>query len=331
MSFLTATAITKSIHGYPALKNIHFVQQKGQRLAIAGETGSGKSTLLKIIAGWIPPDEGEVWFEGERVKKVPAEKLIPGHPGIAYLSQQFELPNFLTVSQVLEYANNLNTTDAGLLYDICQITHLLHRRTDELSGGEKQRIAIARLLTGAPRLLLLDEPYSNLDMGHKNILKAVIRDLSVRLSISCILVSHDPLDTLSWADSIMVLRAGEIVQQGAPEVIYRQPLDIYTAALFGKFNLIPSSMASALSGQPPVKITDSEMWLLRPEDIQVGPSSQGSPSATVIHCSFFGSYYEVELDLNGHRLTGHSTAGNFPEKEVVSVRVQPGSAWHLPP
>src|SRR5882757_7739701 len=104
---------------YVALRGISFVQQKGRKIAVAGETGSGKTTLLKVIAGLAQPDKGEVRFEGQRVPG-PAEKLIPGHPGIAYLSQEFELPQHLRIEQVLEYANQLPEEDARNLFKVCR-------------------------------------------------------------------------------------------------------------------------------------------------------------------------------------------------------------------
>jgi len=183
---------------------ISFTQEKGRKLAIAGETGSGKSTLLKMIAGLAAVGPGEVRFEGSRVLG-PLERLVPGQPGIAYLSQHFELWNNYRVEEVLSYANDLSVEESVELYGICHIDHLLARRTDQLSGGERQRIALARLLVKPPRLLLLDEPFSNLDMIHKDILKSVIRDITQRLDITCLLVSHDPLDVLSWADEVLVV------------------------------------------------------------------------------------------------------------------------------
>jgi iron(III) transport system ATP-binding protein len=161
---------------------ISFTQQKARKLAIAGETGSGKSTLLKMIAGLAQPAEGEIRFRGERVLG-PQERLVPGQPGIAYLSQHFELWNNYRVEEILSYANDLSVEAAAALYAICRIDHLLARRTDQLSGGERQRIALARLLVRPPRLLLLDEPFSNLDHIHKSLLKTVIRDIGLARSI----------------------------------------------------------------------------------------------------------------------------------------------------
>jgi len=219
-----------------ALENINFTLQKNQRLAIAGETGSGKSTLLKIIAGLVTPAGGSVSFEGKRVSG-PLERLIPGQPGIAYLSQHFELWHNYRVAEILDYNNDLEPADATHLYQLCHIDHLLGRRTDQLSGGERQRIALARLLVHPPRLLLLDEPFSNLDMNHKRTLKTVIKNIAQKFDITAILVSHDPYDTLTWADRLIVLKDAQIIQQGPPREVYEQPLDEYTAGLLGDYTL----------------------------------------------------------------------------------------------
>src|SRR5687767_484925 len=144
MSLLSVSGISKQVDGGFLLQDISFTQRRYQRIAIAGETGSGKSTLLKIIAGLVQPDSGEVIFDGERVKG-PAEKLVPGHHAIAYLSQDFDLPKFLTVEQALSYTNTISDSAATAIFEICRINHLLNRKTDQLSGGERQRIAIARL------------------------------------------------------------------------------------------------------------------------------------------------------------------------------------------
>jgi ABC-type sulfate/molybdate transport systems ATPase subunit len=217
-----------------ALEKISFTQHKGQRLAIVGETGSGKSNLLKMIAGLATPPQGTIYFEGSRVLG-PLERLIPGQPGIAYLSQHFELWSNYRVSEVLSYANDLSPEDAASLYRLCDIAHLLGRRTDQLSGGERQRIALARLLVRPPRLLLLDEPFSNLDMIHKRSLKKTIHETAAHFGVSAILVSHDPADILSWADEALILRDGQVVQHGPPREVYTLPKDEYAAALLGDY------------------------------------------------------------------------------------------------
>jgi iron(III) transport system ATP-binding protein len=290
------------------LSNINFTQKKLEKIAIAGETGSGKSTLLKIIAGLGQPDGGKVLFEDKRVKG-PLEELIPGQKGIAYLSQDFALPHFLTVEQVLIYANPLpdalaeKDEMAKELYATCKIAHLLKRRTDQLSGGEKQRVALTKLLLTQPRLLLLDEPFSNLDMLHKSLLKSVINEISDRLNITCTLVSHDPLDSLSWADTILVMKDGAIVQHATPEEIYKQPINEYVAGLFGKYNLLPSSISKALLGARD-KTKGREGLFIRPENFVITKSQKDlSVKGIVQKVSFFGSYYEIEIKVEGVVIT----------------------------
>jgi ABC-type sulfate/molybdate transport systems ATPase subunit len=259
MALLTVSNVSRT-EGDFTLTGISFTQKKHQKIAIAGETGSGKSTLLKIIAGLQQPDSGDVYLNKERVEGA-HERLVPGHPRIAYLSQNFELPKFLRVEQVLSYANTLSEEAAQTLFSVCQIDHLQKRRTDELSGGEKQRIAMARLLITSPELLLLDEPFSHLDMVHKNTLKAVIQDISSRLKITCILVSHDPMDTLSWSDMIIVMKDGRIVQKGEPAMIYSQPVNEYVAGLFGKYNILNQQMARSIFKLKP----NGDQVIIRPE------------------------------------------------------------------
>lgn len=282
------------------LRNITFRQERGQHIAIAGETGSGKSTLLKIIAGLVQPDEGRVIYEGERVLG-PDEQLIAGHPRIAFLSQHFELRNNYWVYEILEYANKLSDEEAKEIFHICQIDHLLRRRTTELSGGEKQRIATARLLVNSPSLLLLDEPYSNLDMIHKQTMKKLLNDISEKLGISSILVSHEPTDILSWADHLMLLKDGEIVQQGRPQDLYRNPINEYAAGLLGKYYLIPDQHV-----------------IIRPENIHVADSGI---DAVIKRKIFLGSYYEYVVMAGDTELSFYSESDKFIEGAQVKLRI----------
>ncbi len=324
MSLLSVIDISKKDENGFELEKANFTQYVGQKIAIAGETGSGKSTLLKIIAGLSQPDSGTVYFEGKRVKG-PAEALVPGHAGIAYLSQQFELPNFLTVEQVLIYANPLWDADAEkdekakALYKMCRIDHLLKRRTDELSGGEKQRVALARLIVSAPRLLLLDEPFSNLDMIHKNILKAVIKDIGEHLNVSFMMISHDPLDTLSWADDIIVMQNGKIIQHDAPFTIYSQPTDAYTAGLFGKFNTISDKLAASLEAMLGNNTIVANPFL-RPENFII-TNNDNNPSfkGEVISTHFFGSYQEIDVLVFGETITIKTNVANANKGDFINI------------
>ena len=324
VNLLSVEGVCKVVGGQLILKETSFSQQQFQKIAIAGATGSGKSTLVKIAAGLMTPDAGSVIFDHERVKRMPEEKLIPGHKGIAYLSQEFELRNHHRMEELLTYANNLTDEAAARIYEICDISHLLKRNTWQLSGGEKQRIALARLLVSSPKLLILDEPYTNLDMIHKNILKNAIRELGEQLGISCIQISHDPLDTLPWADEIIVMRDGEIIQKASPEQIYRQPVDEYVAGLFGSYNLIDNTVNPFFNIR-----SNGKKLLIRPEQLRINRDNSGAPGR-VVGVAFSGSYYEVRVELGGREILvremGHCAVR---KDDVVRVSVDEEDVWFM--
>jgi ABC-type Fe3+/spermidine/putrescine transport system ATPase subunit len=326
MALLTVSGVSKKEKTIFTVKDISFTQNPFQKIAIAGETGSGKTTLLKIIAGLIQPDAGEILFEQKKVRG-PNDQLIPGHAGIAYLSQHFELRNNYWVHEILSYANELTQQDADTLYKVCRIDHLLDRRTDQLSGGEKQRIALTRLLIGSPRLLLLDEPFSNLDAVHKGIIKSVINDITATLGISCIMVSHDAPDTLPWADSILVMKDGQLVQQGTPEQIYRQPVNEYSAGLFGEYNLINAEEAAILNpADKPLSI--QKKMLLRPEEFFINAGGKGLKS-TIQNIQFMGSYYSIEVTTGIQLIKINSSRNVFLPGETVVLSISSGSKHYI--
>jgi len=319
MAFLTVSGIIKRGGGSLILDTISFSQRKRENIAVIGETGSGKSTLLKIIAGLAQPDEGTVVFENEPVAG-PSNTLVPGHPGIGYLSQDFELPNALTVEQILRYANKFTHDEAELIYRICLIDHLLKRKSDQLSGGERQRIALARLLTSSPRLLLLDEAFSNLDRAHKITMKKILEEIGSKLNISFILISHDPEDILSWAHKVIVLKDGQVVQRGRPEKIYSQPRNEYVAGLLGTVNVIDPKK------QPFARILVSKRnkrkMLIRGEQFHLGSKRKNAVPGKVLQVRFFGSYYETEIDCAGTIILARSQSCTVAEGSSVYVSIR---------
>ncbi len=327
MALLTVTGISKEVKGSFTVRNIHFTQQPFQNIAVAGETGSGKTTLLKMIAGLTEPTAGEIQFEHKKITG-PNDQLIPGHPGIAYLSQYFELRNNYWVYEVLEMANKLTEKEAKTLYSVCQIEHLLQRRTDQLSGGEKQRIALARLLTSSPRLLLLDEPFSNLDAVHKSTIKSVIHDIGEKLNITCMMVLHDAADILSWADTILVMKDGRIIQQGTPQQVYGQPVNEYCAALFGEYNLIDVSNASFFATVPGIVLNGKQL-LIRPEHFSIAATEENAVKGTVKNSLFRGSYYTSDVMINEQMLRVRTGNRQFETGSTIYLSVIVEQLWYI--
>jgi ABC-type sugar transport system ATPase subunit len=314
MSFLTVENISKSVGDRFRLSNLNFSLDQGITLAIAGATGSGKSTLLKIIAGMHNPDEGQVYFEGNRVKRVPEEKLLPGHPGIGWLSQYFELRNHHRMSELLQYANVLSDKEAEKIYEVCDVAHLLERTTAQLSGGEQQRIALARQLVTAPKLLILDEPFSNLDLPHKEKLKKVLDNVRQELSTTLILVTHEPSDLLSMADRLMLMKDGAVIQDDTAFNCYHQPASAYAASLLGACNLLKAKEVKALWPSLTVPSAD-QLYMTRPEylTIQTRPG-KSSIAAEVTATRFLGYAHWLELKMNNLQISCLYNKDKIPGK-----------------
>ena len=312
MMLLEVQQISKKQADKIILENISFQQKTLQKIAITGESGAGKSTLLKIISGHAQSDGGTVLFSGKKVFG-PEEKLLAGHKDIAYLSQHYELNNNYVVRDLIWFQVKMDESEAENLFNICRISDLLDRKTNHLSGGEKQRIALCMLLIKLPKLLVLDEPFSNLDPINKNTLKVVLEDITERLQITCLLASHDPYDTLSWADEIIVMKEGRTIQTGTPEQIYHYPLNQYVAGMFGKYNLLTQEQAAWFG----IEANGKEV-LIRPENFII--NEKEGKKGIIQKITFQGSFYEVEMLLADLRIVIHLMKNEWEAGKDVFVK-----------
>ena len=208
--FLVARNISQSYAEQTVLFPLDLTIEPGQRLAIIGETGSGKTTLLKCLAGLLDLQGGEILFEGERVKG-PSEVLLPGHPSICYLSQGVDLRNHYRVEDLLERHSIQALENDQQLAKLCRVNNLLSRKTDQLSGGEKQRIGIARALFTKPKLLILDEATSALDADTEMVITDAIKSLKGNTTI--IMIAHR-LSSVRNADKVVFMSGGKIKSIG---------------------------------------------------------------------------------------------------------------------
>jgi len=236
--FLQAISITKTYPGTHAsgLKKTDLTISQGKVTAIIGESGSGKSTLLKLLYGMLSPDSGEVRFKGERVWG-PNEKLIPGNDAMKMVAQQTDDLNIYAKVwdnvAIMLPSTNLKSRDSKTENILKQLkmTALADKQVANLSGGEKQRVAIARALVVNPEILLLDEPFNQVDTSFREGLQHDIRQIVKDTGLTVIIVSHDPAEVLSMADELLVLKDGEILESGSPKAMYQQPASLYTARL----------------------------------------------------------------------------------------------------
>jgi len=250
--FLQATAITKTYPGtqYAGLKQTDLSIARGKITAIIGESGSGKSTLLKLLYGLISPDGGEIKFKGIRVWG-PEEKLIPGHDAMKMVTQQTDDLN--TFAKVREnIAAMLPHTNLKAKYEKTEkiiqqlrLNAVADKQAINLSGGEKQRVAIARAIVVNPEVLLLDEPFNQVDTSFREGLQHDIRQIVKDTGLTVIIVSHDPAEVLSMADELLVLKEGEVLESGSPKALYQSPKHLYTAKLLTNCSVLTRAEAKA--------------------------------------------------------------------------------------
>src|SRR5665213_1314675 len=243
--FLQAIAVSRIYPGthLSGIRKTDLTINRGQITAIIGESGSGKSTLLQLLYGLLSPDSGEVRFKGERIW-VPEEKLIPGHDAMKMVTQNTGDLNLFAkvwdnVAAMLPHtdlkAKQEKTTQ---ILSRLKIDNLADKQAVSLSGGEKQRVAIARALITEPLVLLLDEPFNQVDTSFREGLQHDIRQIVKDTGLTVIIVSHDPAEVLSMADELLVLKDGEILESGHPKQMYQHPQHLYTARLLTNCNVL---------------------------------------------------------------------------------------------
>ncbi|MEM6642913.1 MAG: ATP-binding cassette domain-containing protein [Bacteroidota bacterium] len=299
--------------------SVSFSQSVGERLAIIGETGSGKSTLLRSLAGLQVVDKGRILFENDEVKG-PDRRLVPVHPDIKYLSQRFELPKFITVENYLLRKEKIRVEDPELVFQACDIEYLLARDTRELSGGERQRVAFAKELLSGPKLMLLDEPFSNLDAIHKQALKQAIDHAQHSLGTSFMLVAHEPADIISWAEKVIILKNGRIHQSGKTKEVYSQPNSTYAAELLGTFSLIKAPTDFEQSKNLRFHRID-DLLFLRPHHVLI--NSQGVFTGSIQKVKYFGSFVELLVESKLGILTCVCTKIDFEPKTQIRFDIKP--------
>jgi molybdate/tungstate transport system ATP-binding protein len=233
MNMLILNNITKKLGGFH-IKDIDLEILEGTYYVLLGRSGSGKTQLLELIAGLNRPDSGEIWLDGENITK----KRIQGR-SIGLVFQDYAIFPNMTVFGNIAYSLNSRKGDKAVVNERVRriagelnISHLLDRNTHHLSGGEMQRVALARTLITSPRLLLLDEPMASIDASLKDDIKRLLRRLN-RQGLTIIHVTHDYREAVSLASKVGVIHNGRIIQEGKPDDVFRKPVNKFVARYSG--------------------------------------------------------------------------------------------------
>ena len=285
------------------LSAISFTLGEGQHLCVMGESGSGKSTLLKAIYGLLDLKKGSIYWKTQEVLG-PAFHLVPGMSFFKYVAQDFDLMPYTSVAENIGkflsrfYPEEKEQRTKELL-EVIEMSSFANEKVKALSGGQQQRVAIARALAKEPELILLDEPFGQIDNFKKNSLRRKLFSYLKEKNISCIVATHDGDDALSFADQMMVIKNKKVIAFDSPKNLYKSPPEHYVAALFDDVNEL---------------YIDGEKKLIYPHQIQ---ASKDSLHKVIVKKSFFkGSFWLIEATFNSQVIFFQNTKHLDSEQEI---------------
>ena len=291
------------------LKDISFDVKPGEIVTILGPSGCGKSTILRSIAGLETEHDGEIIINDTCVSSKTTYLNIDKRKS-GYIFQDYALFPHLNVEENIGFAlfkMKKNEKEARIveLLEQFDITHHRHKQIHELSGGQQQRVAIARVIAYNPSVLLLDEPFSNLDTFLRSKTKIWLKKIIKELKLSAILVTHDQKEALSVSDKIGIIHNKKIVQFGTPQEIFNKPKNLYIAKFLGDINKLPNSLAKELN----IKVDESQIPIIRINDTHV-TTKANNIALNILDISYCGDYYEVLFDYEDN------------SKAILVVRMQ---------
>jgi iron(III) transport system ATP-binding protein len=342
-------SLVKQFGEQRALDDVSFDVAEGELFTLLGPSGCGKSTTLMSIAGFQTPEEGrievggDVFYDAARRVSVPAERR---NLGIVF--QSYAVWPHMTVFDNLAFPLRVRKTKRAAIrprvvevLDLVEMGPYIDRYPHQLSGGQQQRVALARALVYSPSVLLLDEPFSNLDAKLRERARAWVKELQGRLGLTTVFVTHDQDEALSMSDRVAVMSQGEVQQIGTPEEIYRRPTSRFVAEFVGNVNLLTGEVAATERGRIALEIAGGrKLWIdseraqqpraqvtvaVRPEALRLEAAEtstlNGSNTldATVRSVAFLGDHYQYELETGDLSLTAQTPRAVFAERVKVHI------------
>ena len=309
----------------PSLTGFDLTVERGELVGIVGESGSGKTTILRLVAGFEEPTTGSIAVDGQVVSSgnnfVPAEAR-----GIGMVFQDYALFPHLRIGENIAFGlKGNNGSTRSVVAEMLELVDLQGSENyypHELSGGQQQRIALARALAPRPKLMLLDEPFSNLDEASKTRVRDDMYRAVQRARITALWVSHDIKQIMSVVKHVTLIKSGRLQQAGEPEQLYREPCNRYVAGFFGKVNILPVHVVNQGLDHPIAEATAGEVGasgeipevVIRPDHIDLVEEAEASIVGVVKHTFFQGEKREVVVCAGEHEITV-----NVGRERIVSV------------
>ncbi len=324
-TLLSLDGLTKRYGTVTAVEGVYATIRRGELVSFVGPSGCGKTTLLRLIGGFLRPDAGRVVLDGEDITALP-----PNHRPTAMVFQNYALFPHLTVAQNIGYALAIRRRPRAeiarrveVLLALVQLQDLGQRLPAQLSGGQQQRVALARALSLQPKVLLLDEPLSNLDADLRVQMRAEIKRLQRELRQTVVFVTHDQEEAMSISDRIMVMYQGRILQVGSPSEIYERPATAFIARSVGAVNFLEGVFTNGTPGQATVTTSlgtlairsvvegvgsgERVCLVVRPETIRLGPPDNGTGPNRVLgrieSTMYTGALIRYSVGIGATRLT----------------------------
>ena len=345
-TLLSIRNVAKSFGRHAVLRNISLDIAAGEFLTILGESGSGKTTLLRIIAGFENATSGELWMSGERIDHLPPYKRR-----VNTVFQNYALFPHLTVEENVAYGLRVAKVSAAEItrrvseaLEKVKMTRHAKKKPSKISGGQQQRIALARALVNRPQLLLLDEPLSALDANLRRQMQLELKSLQREVGIAFVFVTHDQEEAMVMSDRIALLRSGELEQVDAPREIYSRPATAYVAQFIGHTNLLTGEVRDRIARcgvlSWPVSMPDGPaVFSLRPENVCLATHAGAEHiriRGRVLHRAFHGATDLIRVDCgSGLILTARIASGSvrfddvdleFSPSNAILVRESPERA-----
>ncbi len=350
MGQLQIQGLQKRYDEVVAISDFSLTIERGEWVTLLGPSGSGKSTILRMVAGFIQPSAGQIQLEDQTLTSVEQGIFLPPEQrGLGMVFQSYAVWPHMTVYQNVAYPLKFRSLDkvtqqtkVGQILELVQMGHLSSRYPGQLSGGQQQRVALARALVMEPRLLLLDEPLSNLDAKLREDLRVEITELHRRLHTTVIYVTHDQAEALSMSDRVVVLDHGHMQQVDTPQGIYQTPANTFVAQFVGSANLLPATVTQVTSDRLQVKVEigsqsavcpvagtqvsketlgiDQRVTILiRPEQWQLQDPEQGTWRGRVQRRIYQGDRIGYRVEVEGISLQISSSQERFQEGDPVGI------------
>ncbi|ETT02406.1 ferric ABC transporter ATP-binding protein [Providencia alcalifaciens] len=312
-SFVELKNITKRFGDNTVIDDLSLSIPQGSMVTLLGPSGCGKTTVLRLVAGLEKPTEGRMFIDGEDV----TDRSIQQRD-ICMVFQSYALFPHMSLGDNVGYGlKMLGLPKAEIkkrveeALELVDLAGFADRFVDQISGGQQQRVALARALILKPKVLLFDEPLSNLDANLRRSMREKIRELQQQFNITSLYVTHDQSEAFAVSDMVLVMNKGKIMQLGSPQELYRQPASKFMASFMGDANIFPATLSSDSVDifnyrlpRPTLFSTDKTQVTVgvRPEAITLNKQGEDSQRCTITHVAYMGPQYEVTVDWHGQSM-----------------------------